>query len=261
MSLNIKWKGSPNYTSGRGGKKVELVVVHWIVGRLPAADAVFAKAGGVSAHYAIGQTEVHQYVDEANTAYHAGDFTINQRSVGVEHEGGPDIPITDAVYNQSIELITDICRRHGIVPSPETIKPHKAFRATRCPGTLDLSRIIKGVEQKLNAGEYGMYTRQEIINKYLEFEGREPREDEIAFHLANSNRVTFLEGFGPQVARIRAALQIEADKPPQVVEKIVEKPVEVVKEVEKVVYQDKPLTLEQALKFTVDVFKSWFIRS
>lgn len=260
--MNIIWKGSPNFTKGRGGKKVDTIVLHWIVGYLPAADAVFSKPDSVSAHYAVGPKVIHQYVDEANTAYHAGDFTVNQRSIGIEHEGGPNIPITDAVYNTSIELVADICQRNGIVPSSATIKPHKAFRATQCPGTLDIDRIIRGAQDRLQGDiEMGMYTRPEIINKYREFEGRDPREDEILFHLNNSNRVTFLEGFGPQVARIRTDLQ---NKPPQIIkeEVIKEVPVEVIKEVvvekEKIVYQDKPLTLGQAIKFIIDVIKSYF---
>lgn len=166
--MNIIWKGSPNFTAGRGGKKVDKVVIHWIVGRLPAADAVFAKANGVSAHYAVGQDRIHQYVKEENTAYHAGVWVVNQSSIGVEHEGGPDIPITDAVYSNSIELITDICRRHGIDPSPTTIVPHKQFKATQCPGTIDIPRIIAAVRDKLyntgNGGSVGTATLQAEID-------------------------------------------------------------------------------------------------
>lgn len=135
--MNIVWKGSPNFTAGRGGKPIQFIVCHWIVGKLSAADAVFAKTGGTSAHYAVGNGVIHQYVKETDTAWHAGNFDANQRSIGIEHEGSPTMPITDEVYQTSAQLIADIWRRYGIIP----LRKHSEFRATQCPGTLDLARL------------------------------------------------------------------------------------------------------------------------
>ena len=138
--MNIRWIGAHqnNFAVGRAGKKPEIVVVHWIVGTLASADATFQNPKRqVSAHYGVGQTEAHQYVKELDTAYHAGNLTVNRTSIGIEHEGGPNLPITDAVYRNSAWLINQIWKRYGKLP----LRAHREFKQTACPGTLDLNRL------------------------------------------------------------------------------------------------------------------------
>lgn len=151
------WIGSPFYTKGRGGKKISFVVVHWIVGSLTSADATFNKAGrNASAHYGVGPTAVHQYVQEQDTAWHAGEFAINQQSIGIEHEGGWDIgngqraAVQLETLNLSAQLIAEICHRYGIAPSASTIRPHREFHSTSCPGTLDLGYLIAETQKVYN---------------------------------------------------------------------------------------------------------------
>lgn len=146
--LNIKWVGSPNYGATRFGNNIEYIVCHWVVGTLASADAVFANPKSqVSAHYGVGNGEIHQYVKESATAWHAGNQTANRKSIGIEHQGGPNLPITDAVYNTSADLIADICRRYG---KRFPLRAHREFYATACPGTLDLNRLNQLVDQRLN---------------------------------------------------------------------------------------------------------------
>lgn len=182
----IKWVGSPNFDNNR--KPITTVVLHWIVGTLEAADAVFQDdLRDTSAHYGIGQTEIHQYVEEKNVAYHAGNYEVNQRSIGIEHEGGPDLPITDAVYNQSIELVADICKRYNIPPDDFHIIPHRQIKATQCPGTLDIQRIINGVKSAITAQPIAQLTRQNVIDTYRALCGEEPTEDEITYRMVTQN--------------------------------------------------------------------------
>ena len=150
--MTIKWLGanSNNFQVGRSGNKIDKVVLHWIVGKLSAADAVFNNPDRqVSAHYGIGHTEVHQYVKEEDTAYHAGNLTVNRQSIGIEHEGGPDLPISEDTHKTSIELITDICRRYNIPADRQHILKHSEIKATQCPGTLDIDRIVREVQKRL----------------------------------------------------------------------------------------------------------------
>lgn len=51
-----------NYSRGRLGNKVDAIVVHWIVGRQAAADAVFTnqQANPRSAHYSVGPKEIRR---------------------------------------------------------------------------------------------------------------------------------------------------------------------------------------------------------
>jgi hypothetical protein len=146
---NLTWYGSPNFTPGR--TDVEFVVIHWMDGYLAGADATFQNTvRQTSAHYGVEDDTIHQYVDEANTAWHAGDFEANRRSIGIEHSAMPGRPASDATYASTIWLITGICQRYGLDPAT-AILPHKHFTSTDCPGTMDLPRIIAGVQAGLGA--------------------------------------------------------------------------------------------------------------
>lgn len=148
----VKWIGSPNFTSGRQGTRIDRIVLHWIVGKISAADATFQdRARNTSAHYAVSGKDIHQYVREEDTAHHAGNWLMNLRSVGIEHEGGPNLPISDATYKTSGALIAQICQKYGIPIDTNHIILHKEIVATQCPGTLDRNRLIE--EAKKASGE------------------------------------------------------------------------------------------------------------
>lgn len=139
-----------NYGVGRAGKTINKVVLHWIVGTLESADATFANPDRkASAHYGIGDNEIHQYVKEQDTAWHASNLTVNRESVGIEHEGGwllsdgTRFKPTDETHKTSAELVADICKRYNIPLDREHIRIHKEFSATQCPGSLDVDRIIE----------------------------------------------------------------------------------------------------------------------
>ena len=137
------FKQSPNYTQGRQNTKIQTIVIHWIVGRLSAADAVFANpSADASAHYGIGGNTTHQYVQEQDTAWHAGNWDMNLRSIGIEHEGGPDLPISEDTYKTSAKLVADIASRYNIPLDREHVIQHKEVRPTQCPGTLDVDKLI-----------------------------------------------------------------------------------------------------------------------
>lgn len=137
------WIGSPNFAPGRQGIKIDRIVLHWIVGTLSAADGTFQnRVNNVSAHFGVGDTAVHQYVQVSDTAYHAGNWAMNLRSIGIEHQGGPNLPISNETYMTSARLIVDLTREYSIPMDKEHILLHKEIVATNCPGTLDRDRLI-----------------------------------------------------------------------------------------------------------------------
>ena len=141
----IEWVGANpnNFQSGRGGKKINKIVIHWIVGKLAAADAAFQNPKRpVSAHYGVGPSQIHQYVKDEDTAYHAGNFQVNQESIGIEHEGGPDLPISESVYHNSAELLAYLSEVHDVPLNRNHIWGHREIKATQCPGTLDIDKLI-----------------------------------------------------------------------------------------------------------------------
>jgi len=120
--MNIINIPSPNFTVGRKIYNPEAVVIHIMEGSLSGTDSWFkSNASQVSAHYGIGQSgEVHQYVAEVNTAWHAGRVNApswqlikttgngafinpNFYTVGIEHEGNEDSDWTDAMYNRAVK--------------------------------------------------------------------------------------------------------------------------------------------------------------
>src|SRR5437870_11756667 len=147
--MAIQWRGpvpASNYSVGRDGNRVELIVDHWTVVMFEGAIRRFQNPASIlSAHYVIGSDgRVAQLVSEDDTAYHAGVFAVNQRSIGIEHEAGPAMPPSDALYAASARLHADIASRYSLALAVgTTVLPHHAIVPTECPGTLDLDRIVR----------------------------------------------------------------------------------------------------------------------
>jgi N-acetyl-anhydromuramyl-L-alanine amidase AmpD len=111
-----RWVGSPNYTPGRA-QSVQYISLHIMVGYLTGTDSIFQRPSyGESSTYGIGGNgDIHQYVDENDTAWADGNGSYgNSASISIEHEGGySDAPNTDACVESSARLCADIARRHG----------------------------------------------------------------------------------------------------------------------------------------------------
>jgi hypothetical protein len=143
------WRGpipENNYTIGRDGRAVELIVDHWTVVMFEGAIRRFKDpASRLSAHYVIGQDgRIAQLVSEDDAAFHAGKYDVNLRSIGIEHEASPMMAPTDALYAASATLHREIAARHGLALNVgSTVLPHHAIVPTECPGTLDLDRIVR----------------------------------------------------------------------------------------------------------------------
>jgi N-acetylmuramoyl-L-alanine amidase CwlA len=141
--MEIKWIGSPNFDDASYRKPIDRIVIHWFgVGKQAAADSQFQKTPGTSAHYSIEDNSIHQYVKEENVAYHAGVYAMNQRSIGIEHSAEPTRPATEETYKNSGALVAEICKRYNIPLDRTHIIKHSEVKATQCPGTMDLDKII-----------------------------------------------------------------------------------------------------------------------
>ena len=147
--MTITFLPSPNFSHGRNGK-IDSIVVHWMAGTLANTDAEFTHGSRkVSAHYGVEGTTVHQYVHDFDTAWHAGDWNENQRSIGIEHSAGPGRPATAETVATSVALMVTLCREYSI--DPGNIFPHKKFFPTQCPGTLPLAAMVAAVRAQLAA--------------------------------------------------------------------------------------------------------------
>ena len=176
--MNIQWVGcSPsNFMVGREGSVPEVIILHWMAGRLASCDATFQDGRRrASATYGIEDSTIHQYVKEEDTSFNCGVWEWNKKSISIEHSGGPDLPISNETYETTVQLITDICKRHNL--NADCIHKHNEYSATQCPGTLDVERIRKAVVANLSisvhpdqvkvdiGGEWGVMEVQAIRSK------------------------------------------------------------------------------------------------
>ncbi len=161
--MNIVTVASPHFTQGRKNYKPEAIVIHVMDGTLSGTDSWFRDArSAVSAHYGIGKNgEIHAYVSETNTAWHAGRVNMpqwtlikgagnglyinpNYYTIGIEHEGSENSEWTSEMYDASAALIKDICMRWNIpVDSRHVIGHRDIFSLKTCPGNkADISKLI-----------------------------------------------------------------------------------------------------------------------
>ncbi|RKF24153.1 N-acetylmuramoyl-L-alanine amidase [Micromonospora globbae] len=110
-----------NYTvaSRPGSHPVTYVVIHVTQGSYAGSISWFQNpAAQVSAHYTFRSSDgaVTQSVREKDIAWHAGNWTYNTRSIGIEHEGYVDNPawFTDAMYRASAALTRSLTAKYGI---------------------------------------------------------------------------------------------------------------------------------------------------
>ncbi|MFI2434872.1 N-acetylmuramoyl-L-alanine amidase [Streptomyces sp. NPDC018693] len=127
-SANFRWADRPDdYT-------IDMVVIHVTQGSFASAVKVFQDPEHqAAAHYIVGQDgRVAQMIRELDVAYHAGNRSYNERSIGIEHEGfvEKESSFTDAMYTSSARLTAGICRRYGIPVDREHIVGH-----VEVPGT------------------------------------------------------------------------------------------------------------------------------
>lgn len=158
MTSPINWIGTPNRRKGRDGFRPEAVVVHIMEGTLAATDSWFSTpTSQVSAHYGVGKDgTIHQYVGEADTAFHAGrvwkpvwdgikpSVNPNLYTIGIEHEGEGESEWPDAMYTASARLIADVCTRWSIPIDREHIVGHREIYGRKtCPNhRVDFDRLI-----------------------------------------------------------------------------------------------------------------------
>lgn len=129
-----------HFTKGRGGKKVNKVIVHYNAGNLSVEGCYSVwQTREASAHYQVEDGgRIGQLVWDSDTAWHAGNFPANQTSIGIEHANRSDGTISEACLDAGAHLVAAVCKYFGL-GRPEWLKnvfPHKYFAATSCPGQI-----------------------------------------------------------------------------------------------------------------------------
>lgn len=148
---------SPSYRTGKN-----LIVVHHMAGVLTPIQCNNALKGrGGSIHYAIGNDgSIGWGIDEDEVAWHAGNWPINQRSIGIETSNsavGGDWPVSQAAFDSLCKLVADIAKRNnmGTLVSGQNIGYHAMYAATACPGPTLKARFQELIDtaNKINGGQ------------------------------------------------------------------------------------------------------------
>lgn len=128
-----------HFTPGRDGKSISSVVLHYNDGDL-SIDGCYDtwQTRQASAHYQVQSDGlIGQLVWDGNTAWHAGDWDANCRSIGIEHANRGD-SLTDECIESGAHLVAAICTYYKL-GRPQwgvNVFPHNHFSNTDCPGPL-----------------------------------------------------------------------------------------------------------------------------
>jgi hypothetical protein len=104
------------------GNAIDKIIIHHAATTdFDGIGATFRNADrGTSAHYGVGRNNnVDQYVSEDDIAYHAGNWAVNQTSIGIENvnlTGAPDWHVAQETFDTLVELVRDTATRHDLLP-------------------------------------------------------------------------------------------------------------------------------------------------
>lgn len=162
MSYSVRQypASSANYDTSR--RPIKKIIIHHAASTsFESIGQVFSNPSrGASAHYGVGRNNnVDQYVPEKFTAWHCGNYPVNQESIGIENvnsAGAPSWEVAPETKNTLVELVTDICRRNpsiGRLQHGVNLFGHKEVaspgRETACPVTL--IAFLPELAQRVNA--------------------------------------------------------------------------------------------------------------
>ncbi|MCI3273561.1 N-acetylmuramoyl-L-alanine amidase [Streptomyces cylindrosporus] len=101
------------------GIRIDTIVIHDTESSYDAAITTFEQAGGAAAHYVMRSSDgaVTQMVPTKDLAFHAGSYSTNMHSIGIEHEGYAAHGATwytEAQYEATADLVKYLAARFGI---------------------------------------------------------------------------------------------------------------------------------------------------
>ncbi|MDG4533227.1 peptidoglycan recognition family protein [Streptomyces sp. AV19] len=135
--------GNHDVADRPSSQKAEFIVVHDTEATWEKTLQLIKDPAYVSWNYTIRSSDGHiaQHVPTKDVAWHAGNWYVNSKSVGIEHEGflaRPDAWYTEEMYRTSARLVRHLADRLGIPLDRQHILGHD-----NVPGTTPSS--VKGM--------------------------------------------------------------------------------------------------------------------
>ncbi|MDW4904038.1 peptidoglycan recognition family protein [Streptomyces sp. ADMS] len=130
-TVSCEWIPAPYEVFGQGdygnhdlgdrpaSQSIRYIVVHDTEGAWDGVLNMVQDPAYVSWNYTLRSTDGHiaQHVKAKDVAWHAGNWYVNAKSVGLEHEGflaNPDAWYTEAMYRTSARLVKYLAAKYGI---------------------------------------------------------------------------------------------------------------------------------------------------
>ncbi|OEU98815.1 amidase [Streptomyces qinglanensis] len=121
--------GNHDKTRRPRSQKIDYIVVHDTEGTYETTLGLVTNPKYVSWNYTLRSSDGHvaQHVRAKDAAWHAGNWYVNSKSVGLEHEGfltDPDAWYTEAMYRSSARLVKYLAKRYDIPLDRQHILGH-----------------------------------------------------------------------------------------------------------------------------------------
>ena len=110
-------------------QSIDYIVIHDTEGTWDTVLDLVRDPTYVSWNYSLRSTDGHiaQHVKAKDVAWHAGNWYVNAKSIGLEHEGflaNPDAWYTEAMYRSSARLVTYLARKYDVPLDRQHILGH-----------------------------------------------------------------------------------------------------------------------------------------
>lgn len=146
---------SSNYTVANRpySHLIDKIIIHITQGSWASALNWFQNPrAGASTHYTVRSSDGYlgQSVAEKDIGWHAGNWSYNQTSIGIEHEGYVSNPkwFTEAMYDASARLSAYLVNKYGIPLDRAHIIGHNEIPDPYAPGQYG------GVTNHTDPGKY-----------------------------------------------------------------------------------------------------------
>ncbi|MEU7644760.1 N-acetylmuramoyl-L-alanine amidase [Streptomyces huasconensis] len=116
-------------------QSIDSIIVHDTEGRWEGVLKMVQDPTYVSWQYSLRSTDGHiaQHVKAKDVAWHAGNWYVNAKSIGLEHEGfltAPDTWYTEAMYRSSARLVRYLAKKYDIPLDRQHILGHDNVQGT-----------------------------------------------------------------------------------------------------------------------------------
>ena len=110
-------------------QSIDYIVIHDTEGSWETTLKLVQDPTYVSWQYTLRSSDGHiaQHLNLKDVGWHAGNWAINSKSVGLEHEGiltNPDAWYTEAMYRSSARLVKHLAKKYGIPLDRQHILGH-----------------------------------------------------------------------------------------------------------------------------------------